>query len=113
MRAAYQVQPLLDAGYTGAGRTIVIIDAYGSSTITSDTAVFNALWGLPAADLTVYKPFGVDPTSPANASGWSGETTLDVQWAHAIAPGAKIALVIAKSNDDADILDATQYAVDN
>jgi subtilase family serine protease len=113
MRAAYQVQPLLDAGYTGAGRTIVIIDAYGSSTITSDTAVFNALWGLPAADLTVYKPFGVDPTSPANAAGWSGETTLDVQWAHAIAPGAKIALVIAKSNDDADILDATQFAVDN
>ena len=113
MRAAYQVQPLLDAGYTGDGRTIVIVDAYGSSTLVSDTAVFNTLWGLPATDLTISKPFGVDPTDPANAEGWSAETTLDVTWAHAIAPGAKIALVIAKSNSDADILDATQYAVDN
>ncbi|HST19038.1 MAG TPA: S53 family peptidase [Gaiellaceae bacterium] len=113
MRAAYDTQPLLDAGYTGAGRTIVIVDAYGSSTIVSDTALFNTVWGLPQANLTVLKPFGVDPTTPDNAEGWSAETTLDVQWAHAIAPGAAIDLVIAKSNDDADILDATKYAVDN
>ena len=113
MRAAYAVQPLLDAGYTGAGRTIVIVDAFGSSTLESDTALFTRLWGLPAADLTIYKPFGVSSTDPGTAAGWSGETTLDVQWAHAIAPGARIALVIAKSNEDADILDATQYAVDN
>jgi len=113
MRAAYSIQPLLDQGYTGAGRTIVIVDAFGSSTITSDTALFNAVWGLPAANLTVLKPFGVDPTDPDNAEGWSAETTLDVQWAHAIAPAAAIVLVVAKSNDDADILDATKYAVDN
>jgi subtilase family serine protease len=113
MRAAYSTQPLLDAGYDGSGRTIVIVDAYGSPTIKSDTALFNTLWGLPQANLTVLTPFGVDPTDPDNAEGWSAETTLDVQWAHAIAPGAAIALVIAKSNNDADILDATKYAVDN
>jgi len=43
----------------------------------------------------------------------AGETSLDVEWAHAIAPGAKILLVIAKSNDDSDILDATQWVLDN
>jgi subtilase family serine protease len=113
MRAAYSTQPLLDAGYTGAGRTIVIIDAYGSRTLATDVANFTTVWALPPTNLTTYTPFGIDPTTPDNALGWSGETTLDVEWAHAIAPGAAIALVIAKSNDDADILDATQYAVDN
>ncbi len=113
MRHAYGTDNLLNAGYDGSGRTIVIIDAYGSPTLASDLATFTALWGLPTANLTVYTPFGIDPTDTNNAEGWSGETTLDVEWAHAIAPGAKIALVIAKSNFDNDILDATQYAVDN
>jgi subtilase family serine protease len=113
MRTAYGTQLLADKGYNGAGRTIVIVDAYGNPTLTSDVALFNSTWGLPATDLTTYTPFGVDPTTPANAEGWSGETTLDVEWAHSIALGAKIALVIAKSNNDADILDATQYAIDH
>jgi subtilase family serine protease len=45
--------------------------------------------------------------------GWAGEITLDVEWAHAIAPAATIKLVLAKTNDDADILSATKYAVDH
>jgi subtilase family serine protease len=45
--------------------------------------------------------------------GWAEEISLDVEWAHAIAPGANITLVLAKTNDDADILSATQYAVDH
>jgi len=113
MRAAYGTQSLLSAGFDGTGRTIVIIDAYGSPTLASDVALFDSVWGLPAANVTVTAPFGIDPTTPDNASGWAGETSLDVQWAHAIAPGAQIALVVAKSNNDSDILDATQYAVDH
>jgi subtilase family serine protease len=113
MRAAYGTQTLLSAGYDGTGRTITIIDAYGSPTLATDVAKFNQVWTLPATNLTVTAPFGVDPTTPANASGWAGETSLDVEWAHAIAPGASIALVIAKSNNDSDILDATQYAIDH
>jgi subtilase family serine protease len=113
MRAAYGTQTLLSAGYDGTGRTITIIDAYGSPTLAGDVANFDSAWGLPAANFTVTAPFGIDPTTPANASGWAGETSLDVEWAHAIAPGAKIALVVAKSNNDSDILDATQYAVDH
>jgi subtilase family serine protease len=113
IRAAYGVQPLLDQGFDGRGRTIGIVDAYGSPTLAADVATFDALWGLPAADLTVKTPFGIDPTTPSNASGWAGETSLDVQWAHAVAPGAKIVLVVAKSNDDKDILDATEWLAAN
>ena len=113
MRAAYGTQSFIDQGLTGAGKTIVIIDAYGSSTIDSDLAIFDTAWGLPAPSFTKIAPFGIDPTSFANKVGWSGETTLDVEWAHAVAPGANITLVLAKSNADQDILDATQYALDH
>jgi subtilase family serine protease len=113
MRAAYGVQPLLDRHLDGSGQTIVIIDAYGSDTLAADVANFDGVWGLPAPDLQVVAPFGIAPTDPDNAAGWSGETSLDVEWAHAIAPGAKILLVVARSNEDSDILAATQWVYDH
>jgi len=113
IRAAYSIQPLLDQGFTGAGQTIAIIDAYGSPTLQSDMNTFNAVLGTPATTVHVDTPFGIAPTSPGNAAGWAQETSLDVQWAHAIAPAAKIELVVARSNDDKDILDATKWAIDN
>jgi subtilase family serine protease len=113
IRAAYGIQPLLDRRLDGRGRTIAIIDAFGSPTIADDLAAFNDLWGLPAADLKVVTPFGVAPTDPDNATGWAIETSLDVQWAHVVAPGAKILLVVSRSDDDSDILDATQWVLDH
>lgn len=113
IRVAYSVQPLLDAGTNGAGRTIVIVDAYGSPTLANDLHTWDVLWGLPDPVLDVRTPFGIDSTSVGNAFGWGVETSLDVEWAHAIAPAAKIVLVVAKSNNDADINNALQYAVDN
>ena len=61
-------------------------------------------------------PDGLDPfrfATDDNMVGWAEEISLDVEWAHAIAPGANITLVLAESNDDTDILSATQYAVDH
>ena len=114
IRAAYGIQPLLDRGLDGSGKTIAIIDAYGSSTIQADLAAFDGLWGLPdPTSFQVVAPFGVDPTDQATADGWAGETSLDVEWSHAVAPGAKILLVVAKSSDDADILNATQWVLDH
>jgi subtilase family serine protease len=113
IRAAYGVQALLDNDTSGNGRTIVIVDAYGSPRVAVDLKVFDRTWGLADPTLTVYTPFGIDPTSTANAFGWGVETDLDVQWSHVIAPKAKIALVVAKSNNDADINSALKYAVDN
>ena len=109
VRNAYGFQPLLNNGFDGTGRTIVIIDAYGSDTIRNDLALFDGYFGLPAANLNIIQPDGPpSPTDPSNLLGWKAETTLDVEWAHSIAPGATIDLVVAKSNNDADILSATE-----
>jgi subtilase family serine protease len=114
IRVAYGFQSLLNQGIDGSGRTIVIIDAYGSPTLASDTSLFNSYMGLPATNLQTIYPDGTpSPTDPANAFGWAAETTLDVTWAHVVAPGAKIVLVVAKSNNDSDILSATQYVADH
>jgi subtilase family serine protease len=112
---AYDITPLLNQGITGAGHTIVIVDAFQSPTITQDLALFDTAFGLPAPTFTQIAPDGLTPFNPADANmvGWSSEISLDVQWAHAVAPGAAITLVLAKSNDDADILSATKYAVDH
>ncbi len=115
MRRAYGVDQLIGAGYDGAGHTIVIIDAFQSPTLTADLNDFSTFYGLPPASLTQIAPDGLTPFNPAdpNMVGWSGEITLDVEWSHAIAPNADIVLVLAKSNEDADILSALKYAVDH
>jgi subtilase family serine protease len=115
MRHAYGVDSLIAAGDDGTGHTIVIVDAFQNPNLVSQVAFFNNFYGLPATILTQYAPDGLTPFVPGNANmtGWAEEISLDVEWAHAIAPGAKIALVLAKSNDDADILSAVKYAVDN
>lgn len=111
IRTAYGVQGLLNQGINGSGRTIVIIDAFGSPTLAADLTTFDTLWGLPNAKLNVIAPDGIGTSDPGNLFGWGVETSLDVEWAHVIAPAATIDLVIAKTNDDADILSATQYAI--
>lgn len=92
---------------TGSGQTIAIVDAYGSPTIQSDLATFCSTTGLPTANLTIAYENG----SPTSAdAGWGLETTLDVEWAHAIAPGAQILLVVAQSANTSDLLASVQYA---
>jgi subtilase family serine protease len=113
IRAAYGIQPVLDKGITGAGRTIVIIDAFQNPTLETDVARFDSFWGLPALKLTKYAPFGVpayDATSKVQLS-FSLEIAIDVEWAHATAPDAAIVLVQAKSEKDTDLVNATSYAI--
>jgi subtilase family serine protease len=109
IRNEYDVTPLLDAGNDGSGQTIVIFDSFGSPTIQSDLATFDTEYGIPAPpSFNVYTPEGKPQYNYTHASasavahnknmqteiGWGYETTLDVEWAHAIAPGANIALVV-------------------
>jgi subtilase family serine protease len=112
IRAAYGVDKV---NADGAGKTIVIVDAFQSPTIQHDLDLFDQLFELPGATVNIVAPDGLTPfdQSNSNQTGWAGEITLDVEWAHAIAPAATIKLVLAKSNDDADILSATQFAVDH
>jgi len=115
IRAAYDIQPVLDSGITGAGQTIVLIEAYASPTVQADLLAFDSNWGMQApASFQVLAPEGVpdfDPTNQLHVM-WSSETSLDVQWAHAIAPGAAIVVVQAKSHLDTDMLSVTQWAID-
>ena len=112
IRRAYNIPSNL----TGAGKTIVIIDAFGNPDIASDLALFDSTFDLPPANLNIICITGTCPTfDPTNADqvGWAGEIALDTQWSHADAPGATIDLVIARSDADADILAAQQYVVNH
>jgi subtilase family serine protease len=91
---AYNLNALYSHGITGAGRTIVIVDSFGSPTIASDVKTFDGQFGLPPLDLSIAKFGTIPPFNPNDSTmvGWAEETTLDVEYAHAIAPGAKIVL---------------------
>jgi len=102
LQKAYGVDQLpADAG---AGQTIAIVDAYGSPTILQDANTFSAIAGLPALDSSnfqVITPKGIGNKKESKAQdplGWQAEVTLDVEAAHAMAPGAKIVLVAAPNN---------------
>ena len=88
----------------GSGQTIAIVDAYSDSSIASDLAVFDSQFGLPAANLTVVNQNGSSPRSVTADPDWDVEISLDVEWAHAVAPGANILLVEANSDTLSDLL---------
>src|ERR1700733_6805628 len=97
LQQAYNLPMLYAKGVTGTGATIVIVDSFGSPTIQADLATFDTTFGLPAPpSFQVLQPAGAAPPfDPTNGDmvGWAGETTLDVEYAHTIAPGANIVLV--------------------
>src|SRR5271156_714352 len=97
VRRAYGLPALYANGVTGRGATIVIVDSYGSPTIQNDLSAFDRAYRLPAPPkFQIIRPAGRIPAyDPASSDmvGWAGETTLDVEWAHAVAPGANILLV--------------------
>src|SRR5215472_2002746 len=93
---AYGVPALFAKGIDGKGETIVLVDSFGSPTIAHDLKVFDATYHIPAPpSLKIIQPAGkVPPYKPTGTRiGWAGETTLDVEYSHAMAPGAKILLV--------------------
>jgi subtilase family serine protease len=127
IRAAYDIESLIDAGFDGFGKTIVIIDAFQSPNIVSQLSTFISFYGLPGMNglgspsdpnlgtFTQVAPYGLTPFVPGNAdmTSWANEISLDVLWAHAIAPRANITLVLSASDQDSDIENARAYAVGN
>jgi len=97
IRQAYDLPALYAQGIDGKGATIVIVDSFGSPTIKNDLGVFDKAFGLPAPpSFRIIAPAGkVPPYDASNTDmvGWAGETTLDVEYAHVIAPDASILLV--------------------
>ncbi len=104
VRAAYNLPSF------GGNGTIAIVDAYNDPNIENDLNVFSNFYGLPQCSSSngCFEKHLMARTS-SNA-GWALEESLDVQWAHAIAPQAKILLVVAKSASGTDLLNAVNYA---
>lgn len=98
----------------GATETIAIVDAYGAPTITGNLQSFSTTFGLPACTRTngcftkVNQSGGT--SYPAATSGWALEQSLDVEWAHSLAPNARILLVEASTASFANLLTAVRYA---
>ncbi len=106
------------------GDTIALVDAYDDPNIAADLNSFDSEYGLAAASLTkVYIEANLNgqpvveksppPENPGETPGWDLETSLDVEWAHAIDPEAKLLLVEAYSDSFANLLAAEQYAGSN
>jgi subtilase family serine protease len=88
---AYDMKPLYSAGVNGRGRTIVLVDSFGSPTIQADLQTFDQAFNLPdPPSFNIITPVGTpppfDPSDTAdNMVGWAVETSLDVEYAHAMA----------------------------
>jgi subtilase family serine protease len=141
MQNSYNLSPLYAAGFTGKGKTIAVIDSFGSATIANDLNVFSTVFGLPhlcgeagvtctpgMPTFTILQIQGSPPPNPPppnNGTGqenlnlWALEVSLDVEWAHAIAPEANIILVTTPTAETLGVqgfpqmMDAVQYVVDN
>ena len=98
---------VVTANPTGGGGAIAIVDAYHYPTAASDLALFSAQFGLPAANFQQVYANGRQPPTNAN---WNIEEALDIEWAHAMAPNAKIYLVEAASASYSSLLTAVSKA---
>jgi subtilase family serine protease len=107
IRHAYGFDQL---GLTGAGQTIAIIGAYDAATIDADLNVFSSTMGVPGGPSAGFLTKHKWSSRVAYDVGWAQELTLDVEWAHAIAPGAKILLVESASTQMSDLLSAVNWA---
>ena len=99
----------------GAGQTIGIVDAYGAPTVTSNLQTFSSQFGLPACGTATNGCFTKVNQSggtsyPRSTSGWALEQSLDVEWAHSLAPYAKVLLVEATTSSFTNLLTAVSYA---
>jgi subtilase family serine protease len=97
----------------GSGQTIALVDAFDSPTIENDLNIFSSTFGLPACT-TANGCFSIvyaGGTKPQPNGDWEGETSLDVEWAHALAPKEKIMLVEATDDSMDSLMQAVQVAV--
>jgi len=116
IRHAYGIDQAMFGSITGdgSGQTIAIVDAYNDPTIAADLRAFDKQFGLTDTTLTVVGQTGTatlpgtDPAGKGNS--WALEISLDVEWAHAVAPKATILLVEASSNSDSDLFTAVDTA---
>jgi subtilase family serine protease len=111
----YGLTSLLELGYNGKGQTIALVEGYGYANAEADANAAAQIFGLPkltASTFEVIYPEG-KPLNPnaADLTGWTGEIALDIQSAHAIAPGAKILVVASAGQDNEDQIASLNYII--
>src|SRR6267378_3102274 len=97
---------------SGGSGVIAIVDAFDYPTAENDLNVFSAQFGLPACTTAngCFKKVFASGSQPSVNCGWSQEAALDIEWAHAMSPNAKIVLVEAASNSFVDLFSAVNVA---
>jgi len=138
IQASYNLGPLYAEGKNGSGRTIVIVDSFGSDTIAHDLHVFDTAFSLTPmcgeegvtckTGMPVFSRLALQGSPNTNPTGnghqedrsaWALEVSLDVEWAHSVAPGANILLVTTPTAETLgvqgfpDMMNAEQYVVDH
>jgi subtilase family serine protease len=106
-----EVKAIYKLPSSGGKGTIAIIDAYDDASIEKDLGAFSKTFGLPACTTAngCFEQHLMNAKESSN-SGWALETTLDVEWAHAIAPSAKILLIEAPTPSGQNFINAIDYA---
>lgn len=115
LQTHYGLTPLIEEGYDGKGQTIALVEGYGYAAAESDANAAAQIFGLPllnSGNFQVIYPEG-KPLNPnaADLTGWTGEIALDIQSAHAIAPGAKILVVASAGQDNEDQIASLNYII--
>jgi len=110
IQAAYNLNALYAEGFDGSGQTIGIIDWCGSLTIQRDANAFSAKFGLPKLTSSNFAITYIPTVSTCQAMDQT-EINIDVEWAHAIAPGANINLIVPPSASFSDVDEAELTAV--
>jgi len=115
LQAYYGLSSLIAQGYNGKGQTIALVEAYGYAAAETDANAAAKIFGLPQFTASTFQtiyPEGkpLDPES-ADLTGWTSEIALDIQSAHAIAPGANILVVASQGQDNEDQIASLEYIV--
>jgi len=101
---------IVTANPSGGSKAIAIVDAYDAPNAAKDLATFSQQFGLPLPTSKTFQVVYASGSRPAYNSGWEMEESLDIQWAHAMAPNATIYLVEAASNSFSDLFTAVKVA---
>ncbi len=112
------IRPVYNLPSTGGSQTIAIVDAFDYATAANDLNVFSSTLGLPAMPdcgsngnvAPCFKKVFAAGSKPRANCGWAQEAALDIEWAHAMAPSARIVLVEAASNSFANLFAAVDVA---
>lgn len=133
IQEAFSLNALYKQGFDGKGQTIVIVGAGNTQNIEGDLQAFDKAWGLPdPPSFKILQPFGAPtpytcPNAGPSIDFLQVETALDVEWSHAMAPGASIVMVVGPNKEQTyfpvpknaplcglyDLEEAVNYALDN